>query len=203
MRTKMIRFLPFGLILALLFSIVPAGTVSALGVPVAVIPTSNNVQAGSNFPIDITVDSVSDLDAYSFDLGFDQTVIQPGSVTAGQIGVTSLLVSSNSGAPGTITITHASNGTNTAGTGVSGTGKLATVNFQVLPGTYGLSSTLTLSNVVMKTPTGSTIDNSPAGGSVSVQYPPVNVTISAPTNVPSGDTFTVHINTSLVHNFAA
>jgi hypothetical protein len=111
-------------------------------------PPSRSVQPDRDFSFSVRVADITDLFAFQFDLAFDPAILSAASVTEGSFlrnGGSTVFV------PGTIN--------NTAGTinftgdsligpiqGVSGSGTLATVNFQAFrPG----MSPIALSNVVL------------------------------------------------------
>ena len=98
--------------------------------------------SSSTFSLDIAVTGVSDLYAFQFDLGFDPTILAVTSETKGSFlpsgGATVFI-------PGTIdnvggAVSNTADTLLTAIAGVSGSGTLAVIDFQVLgPGTSAIN----------------------------------------------------------------
>jgi general secretion pathway protein D len=143
------------------------GPLYASALPILSIePPSKTVQPGQHFSLNAFITDVTDLFAFEFDLAFDPTVLSTISVIEGPFlpggGSTFFVPGSIDNTVGTITLT--------SGTligpipGVSGSGILATINFQALAlGT----SPVTLSNVLLLDSNLADITASTADGTVS------------------------------------
>jgi general secretion pathway protein D len=120
--------------------VLPAATIS-------IEPDSRTVQAGQSLTFDVAVDSISDLYAFQFDVGFNPALVSAIGVTEGT------LFSSNGVAfsPGFIdntagTIAFIGDALSGPGPGINGPGTLATIQFKALtPGTGAVKTT----NVVL------------------------------------------------------
>ena len=147
------------LVLVLLLSNARAGIIS-------VQPPSLAVGPGP-FSLDVQAAGVVDLYAIQFDIGFDPAVLEATGITEGPFlaggGATIFIPGAIDNATGVISFTAIS--LETAITGVSGGGILATVNFQ---GVGSGSSAVTLFNVLALDSSLSGTDQTTQAGSVSV-----------------------------------
>jgi general secretion pathway protein D len=124
-----------------------AGNAQA-GPTVLEVTPSSLTTSSSTFSLDIAVTGVSDLYAFQFDLGFDPTILAATSVTEGTFlpggGATLFIPGAIDNVGGTISST--ADTLQGAIPGVSGSGDLAVINFEVLgPGT----STINIFNAQM------------------------------------------------------
>jgi hypothetical protein len=115
---------------------------------VSIQPFFSTVDTGSFFDVAVNISPVNKLFAFQFDLGFDPAILSAQSVTEGALlpsgGSTFFIPGAIDNSAGTITLTADSL---FRVSGVTGSGILATVNFEAL-GIFGTSS-LTLSNLVL------------------------------------------------------
>jgi len=111
---------------------------------VSLTPATSNVSAGANFSLAVNIASVTNLFGVAFDLGFSPSLLNYVSATEGnfmnQGCSTSMMATQNPAGKLIFGITRLGQGCG----GVSGSGTLATLNFQA-QGTAGTSA-LTFSN---------------------------------------------------------
>lgn len=161
------------LVIAFLFVAATPGYAAVISVQ----PSPLNVSVGQSFSINVDISNVSDLYTFHFDIGFDPAVVSPVSVAEGGFlpsgGTTSFGYNFvyNSGSSGlTAYAISIDDLLATSGPGVSGTGTLATINFNAL----AIGNTLiTISNELLSDASLDTIPASIQNGNISVQ--PVNV----------------------------
>jgi PKD repeat protein len=158
--------------------IVMLGLLSLLVVPASPVAADNavsigvpaQVPEGSDFIARVNIDSITDFDAGNYDITYDPAVIEVTDITNGDIGGTTIPVSSwgyiPSGTPGTIRVIN-----NIVGTppnpGATGSGYLAEVHFHVV-GTTGTNSDISLSNGILGDSLAQPITATWADGSVEV-----------------------------------
>jgi len=161
------------LVIAFLFVAATPGYAAVISVQ----PSPLNVSVGQSFSINVDISNVSDLSNFSFDVGFDPTIVSLVSAAEGgflQSGGTTSFGSSpyyKSGSSGlTAYAIFIDDVLTTGGPGVSGAGTLATINFNAL----AIGNTpITISNESLIDPGLDTIPASIQNGNISVQ--PVNV----------------------------
>ncbi len=159
-----------------LFSALIFAAAGSLGAEtISVQPSTLNVTDGQTFSLDIDIVNITDLYAFQFDIGFDPTILAAVSVTEG-----SFLPSGGSTIffPGTIdnvggTITSNADALVGAISGVSGSGTLASIEFDAI-GTG--TSAIGLANVFLLDSNLNSITASATNG---------EVTVSAATPEPS------------------
>jgi len=148
-------------------------TVTSCGsnVVVSVNPATQSAVAGNTFSISIDIDPKNQQVAgWQFDLTFDPSLVQVNSLTEEnflkQGGATTFFL------PGTIDnvagkVTGATAAITTPGASVSTPGKAVTIQMSAKAGVTG-TSPLNLVNVVIGSPSGTTLPNSPNNGNVDV-----------------------------------
>jgi Cohesin domain len=141
-------------------------TCSASGM-VCVQPGASSAQVGDSFTVGVVASGISDLGAYQFELDFDAAVISMQSVadatllsSTGRI----VLCAAPIVAPASVRFACSTLGPEPPA-GPSGSGVLAVVTFQALAG--GTSS-LSLTNTILTTPSNAPISVGFSGGSVTV-----------------------------------
>jgi cohesin domain-containing protein/PEP-CTERM motif-containing protein len=101
---------------------------------ISVSPPASVVNVGNTVSVDIVINGAVDLYAFQFDIGFDPSVLSATSIVEGALlpsgGSTIYLPGTISNASGTISFT--ADTLETAITGVTGSGTLATVSFQAI-----------------------------------------------------------------------
>ncbi len=188
--------LSLGLALALL----PLPTTGALSTVVPTVTVSidapANVDPGGSFVADVAVDWVTDFDACSFDVTYDQTIITVTDVTGGEIDGHVVPVGPGdwsymppgAGDTGRIGVFAIMPGMPTAG--VTGTGYIARIHFNVL-GSEGNSSAIRLEGVGMYDYLGHGIATTTVDGSVNVVLAPPEITTTSPLpEAKVGDAYT-------------
>jgi len=169
-----------GMIASNLAEEIPATWVGG-SVEVAVSPVPVSIDApdeaapGSDFTADINIGEVTDFDACSYDVSFDDSVLRLDDVTSGLIGSTEITVDVyNEVSPGTYSVVQNVPGTE----GVSGSGYLAVLHFHVI-GSAGESSDITLSNGVLSNNLAEEITATWAGDSIDIaDTTPPSVTLT-------------------------
>jgi antitoxin (DNA-binding transcriptional repressor) of toxin-antitoxin stability system len=160
-------------------------------VEVAVSPVSVSLDApdeaapGSDFTVNVNIGEVTDLDASSYDISFDSSVLRLDNVILGLIDSTEIPVDVyNEVSPGTYSVVQNVPGTE----GVSGSGYLAVLHFYVV-GSDGDSSDINLSNGVLSNNLAEEITATWAGDSINVaDTTPPSVTITPLTPDPTDNT---------------
>ena len=148
------------------FSVMPSHTEAAAILSVS--PASSDAEEGQSFVIEVTIDDVTDLYAFQFDVAFDSSVLQADDILEGAFlgtgGATFFIPGSIDNALGVITFT--ANSLLGPDPGVTGNGTLATLVFTALSaGTSGID----ISNVILLDSSLVDIETSTAGGSVDVR----------------------------------
>ncbi|MFC2019425.1 IPT/TIG domain-containing protein, partial [Chloroflexota bacterium] len=176
-------------LVALMMGILPAALPALAngGVPVSV-NAPPQAAPGADFVASVDIGAVTNFDAGNFDVAFDPTVLEivditPGvDITNGDIGGTAIPVVqtniiNNGSGPGDLRVVTVV--VNVDGTpGVTGSGKLADLNFHVL-GSDGDSSVIGLANGVLGDNLAAPIAATWAGYAVNiVALPPSNYTVS-------------------------
>jgi len=167
-----------GLALALLL---PLSITGANGTVTVGIDAPADVEAGSSFVANVTVDWVAAFDSCGFNVTYNQNVITVTNVTDGRIDAYDVDVSWNysppspSTDPGTITVIAIKSGAPDCGT--NGTGYLAQIHFDAV-GSGGSTSDITPANVGMYNCTAGAISTTTVGTSVHLTglVPPVGGT---------------------------
>lgn len=110
--------------------------------------TSTQVPESSAFIARVNIDSITNFDAAQYDITYDPAVIEVTDVTSGNIGGTTIPISSWGyipiGVQGTIRVINNVDGT----PGVSGSGYLAEIHFDVV-GTSGATSSIDLHDGIL------------------------------------------------------
>ena len=139
MKTKK-RFFRLIVTLGLLALLVLPASPAIADNTVSIGVTSTQVPEGSDFIAKVNIDSITDFDAAQYDITYDPAVIEVTDVTAGNIGGTTIPVSSwgyiPTGVQGTIRVINNVDGT----PGVSGSGYLAEIHFDVVSASGATSS---------------------------------------------------------------
>jgi large repetitive protein len=191
---------------------------SAPSVIISITPEDSNIGAGSEFTVKVKADTVTDLDTFVLYVSYDPAVIRVKG-TEGGTGVVKGQITDDSVTPsvvksipitwrfepaGTQGIIKVSGDLNAAVLqGANGSGTLALITFQVI-GAYGAISQITPSNVeMMQTRSIPLIVLRYNSAKETVPYPPVTVSISAPSSVPAGDELNAKVNISLVADLNA
>ncbi len=128
------------------------------------IDVPDEVAPDSDFTANVHISDVVDFDACNYDVSFDTSALQLNAVTPGLIGSTAIPVDMyNEISSGTWRIIQ-----NVPGlTGVSGSGNLAVLHFQVI-GSEGSSSAISLSNGMLANNMAEEITATWAGNSVTI-----------------------------------
>ena len=157
------------------------------------------VTQDSLFSATVNISGVTNLDAASYDIAFNSSVLEFKNVTSGAINGVEIPAVSNPRSPGLITVVNNINGVS----GASGSGYLARLSFHVI-GTSSQSSNITLSGGVLSSVNATAIPAEWAGTSVRVtSHQQATVSISAPPQVRRGGSFAIVVNISQVDNFDA
>ena len=124
----------------------------------------SEVVTGASFQVNVTVSSITSFDAGQFDISYNVAVLQLDAVGSGRIGTTDIPVAIwNTTSPGVCRVL-----VNVAGvTGISGSGRLATLTFHAV-GAAATSSTIAVSNGFLNDVQASEIPATWAGDSVGV-----------------------------------
>ncbi len=135
---------------------------------------TQTVNAGQTFNLNVSISGVTDLYSWQFDLSFDHTLLTANSITEGPFlkslgGTTNYVPGTINNSTGKISNT-ADTLTGPAGTGVSGAGVLAIVNFTA--GAITGISTIALSNIFLSDSNFNPIVNTPMNGSVTIVAAP-------------------------------
>jgi hypothetical protein len=162
--------------LCLALALLPLSITGANGTLTVGIDAPAEVDPGSSFVAKVTVDSVTDLDTCGFDVTYNQTIITVTNVTGGEIDGHAVEVPSDywSYIPpdeedtGRIRVIATVPGT--PAPGVTGTGYLAQIYFEVL-GSGGSTSNITLERVGMFDWQANPISTTTEGHSVQVSQP--------------------------------
>ena len=149
--------------LVLSFSALRASAVPVLSLQ----PSSQVVQPGQSFSLDVDISNAAELFSFQFDLAFDPNVLSATSITEGPFlpsgGSTFFIPGTIDNSGGTITTTDDS--LIGAISGVTGNGTLATVSFQA----FALgTSPITLSNVILLDSNLADITSNTVDGTVTV-----------------------------------
>jgi hypothetical protein len=206
---KMKHFILLLVTLSLALVTIPFSPVSANGTTIS-IGAPATVLEGETFTINVNVDAVTNLASWQYAIAYNPAVIRvvgadggAEGVSAGLIGPRVIPVStwnfSPSGTQGALIALQ----TVPVLQPVSGTGYLAQVHFQVLPGTAGLSSAINFVDLPGATPPftrgmwnnlGSAISVSWVSSTVNVTSAPLTVSINTPATVTQGSDFVARAN---------
>jgi len=116
-------------IAAVLLALIFTPVIAASGVELSV-NAPEEVEEGSTFEVTIAVEEIDDLNSGKFDLSFDSSVVDATNVTDGNVDGTTIPAQMWIVEDGLITVIVDIPGI----TGVSGSGNLATVSFEVVGG---------------------------------------------------------------------
>jgi hypothetical protein len=217
-KIKKISLFGVVLILALIGVIIPHSTNVSAATPVtlSISPINNNMEIGDDFWVNVKMSQVVDLNSYQFDISYDPSVIQiqgiegGGSVTGGVITDTSTIPNTVTNFPITwrFTITGTQGEITIIGSlplhnVAKGSGVAARIHFRVV-GTYGGQSAIIPNDISLRNKYNLPITlSTPGQGIVKILYPPVIVSIDAPSNLTVGGRFTARIDVSLVSDLQA
>ena len=164
------------IIISLALALLPLSIASADSTVTVGIEAPAEVHPGSSFVANVTVDAVADLDSCGFDVTYDEAVIHVTDVTGGVIGGYNITVDpggwsyipAGSVDRGRIRVTAVKSGA--PAPGVTGTGHLAQIHFEVI-GSGGTASNITLDRVGMYDWQANLIRTATEGHSVQVSQP--------------------------------
>ena len=167
---KLRHFLPWLVVFCL--ALVPISITGANGTVTVSIDAPAEVNPGGSFVADVTVDYVENFNSCGFDVTYDQTIITVTSVTGGEIDGHTVEVGPGDWSyippgpdPGKIRVVTGVPGT--PGPGVTGTGYIAQIHFNVL-GSGCQTSTIHLERVGMYDYEANRIDTTTVDDSVHV-----------------------------------
>ncbi|MGB6872794.1 MAG: putative Ig domain-containing protein [Dehalococcoidia bacterium] len=176
--------------LGLALALLPLSITGANGTVTVSIDAPAEVNPGSSFVANVTVDYVENYDACGFDVTYDQTIITVTDVTGGEIDGHAVEVDwvyypSGPSDPGKIRVLAVVPGM--PGPGVTGTGHIAQINFNVL-GSSCETSAIHLEGVGMYDYEANKIDTTTVDDSVHVAAPfPLEITTTSLPEAKVGD----------------
>ncbi|MGB6872796.1 MAG: cohesin domain-containing protein [Dehalococcoidia bacterium] len=162
--------------LGLALALLPLSITGGDNGPVTVgIDAPAEVEAGSSFVANVTVDWVTDFDSCGFDVTYDETVITATDVTGGVIDGHAVEVAPGDwsyipAGPDTGRIRVAATISGPPGCGINGTGYLAQIHFDAV-GSGGDSSVINLEGVGMYDCNALAISTTTMGASVDISGP--------------------------------
>jgi len=176
--------------LGLALALLPLSITGANGTVTVSIDAPAEVNPGSSFVANVTVDYVENYDACGFDVTYDQTIITVTDVTGGEIDGHAVEVDwvyypSGPPDPGKIRVLAVVPGM--PGPGVTGTGHIAQIHFNVL-GSSCETSAIHLEEVGMYDYEAHSIDTTTVDDSVHVAAPlPLEITTTSLPEAKVGD----------------
>jgi len=185
---KLRHFLPWLVVLCLAFLLLPISIASAV-VPVTVsIAAPAEVNPGSSFVADVTVDYVTDFDSCGFDVTYDKTVITVTDVTGGVIAGHTVVVGPGDwgyipAGPDSGRVRVATGVAGAPAPGITGTGYIAQIHFNVV-GSSCNTSAIHLEGVGMYNYLAVKIATTTVDDSVHVAFAPLEITTTSP--LPEG-----------------
>jgi hypothetical protein len=161
------RIIVLAILLALslgVMSTLPVANHAEAATVAVTLDAPSEVVTGASFQVNVTVSSITSFDAGQFDISYNVAVLQLDTVGNGRIGTTDIPVAIwNTTSPGVCRVL-----VNVAGvTGISGSGRLATLTFHAV-GATATSSTIAVSNGFLNDVQASEIPATWAGDSVGV-----------------------------------
>ncbi|MGA8850018.1 MAG: putative Ig domain-containing protein [Dehalococcoidia bacterium] len=185
------HFLPWLVIFCLALVLLPISITSAV-VPVTVsIVAPPEVNPGSSFVADVTVNSVTKFDSCGYDVVYNQTIITVTNVTSGQIDINTIPINEwhyipvGQGDTGRIrVVTYMA-----TLAGVTGTGYIAQIHFNVV-GSSCQTSPINLESLTMYDSDGYKIATTTVNDSVHVAFAPLEITTTALPEAKVGDAYT-------------
>jgi len=162
--TNWIHILMLAVTICFVCGLVTGVSVQALGGATVSISAPAQVAVGTNFVAIVSIGNVSNLNAANYDVTFNPAVLQVGNVTNGLVGGVTFPVGMwNVISPGTLRVINSLSNLS----GVSGSGYLSQVQFQVI-GSAGNTSQINLGNGVLSDTSANQIQATWANGSVQI-----------------------------------
>jgi hypothetical protein len=156
----------------------------AVEAPVSVTP-------GESFTVSLDINTVNNFNVADYTVSFNPAVLSLSDITSGTINGTVIPVVYNQISEGTVKVV---NDLNQPATGVTGSGSLAVLHFQVVGG-VGQTSPIGLSSGTLASNTATEIPASWTGGSVTIVPIPVTINLNGLTQTYDGTPKAVTVTT--------